>query len=322
MKKNINTVHVEGRIYDFDIAVKTAKKTGKEYIGGKISVAVDEEGLNVIDVTFTYVTPYWGNTTKPNSSYPVLLQIINSGKTWLQDGKDNATIVSIDGNLSLNEFISNQTEELVSYKVNSGSFISIVRTLKEVELDRHKFTTDILITSINHVDANEERHIDEDYTTVRGAIFGYNSATKANDMLLPVEFVVKNPQGMAFFEDIEITNEPYYTKVWGAINDITVTTYLTEESAFGAPSVRPSERKAKSYEITGALKIPYEFGDEKILTAEELSTCQQNREIYKAEIRKQYEERKNAPATSDFAAIASDKVKGAPTTKATGDWKF
>ena len=44
------------------------------------------------------------------------------------------------------------------------------------------------------VEANEERNIAEDYLVIKGAIFNYREA------LLPVEFVVKNPCGIQYFE--------------------------------------------------------------------------------------------------------------------------
>ena len=61
MKKMLNSVHLEGRIYAHDLTVKTvqneqSKNFGKEFIAGNLEVAVDEDGLNVIPVHFTYVT--------------------------------------------------------------------------------------------------------------------------------------------------------------------------------------------------------------------------------------------------------------------------
>ena len=59
MKKAINKIHVEGRVYDFTIAEKVtgeaSKNPGTAYIGGTIDVATDDACLNVIQVNFTYV---------------------------------------------------------------------------------------------------------------------------------------------------------------------------------------------------------------------------------------------------------------------------
>ena len=75
MRKNKNSATVIGRIFEHTLEKKTSKK-GVDYIGGKVSVAVDEEGLNVIDVNFTYVAEFYppkeGQAPKKNKNYPVL----------------------------------------------------------------------------------------------------------------------------------------------------------------------------------------------------------------------------------------------------------
>ena len=143
MKKAINKVNVSGRIYDFDIAEKVtgeaSKNPGTSYIGGSISVATDEDCLNVIKVDFTYVTA----TTKagqPNRTYSVLQKIINDGKTILKDGKDAATIVKIDTALDLNDFYTDRSgeETLVSAKKINGVFVTIISALDEDESKRNR----------------------------------------------------------------------------------------------------------------------------------------------------------------------------------------
>ena len=46
MRKTINTEHIEGRIYQHDLAVKTVQNQqssnfGKEFIAGNLDIAVD-----------------------------------------------------------------------------------------------------------------------------------------------------------------------------------------------------------------------------------------------------------------------------------------
>lgn len=312
MRKNLNTEHIEGRIYQKDELVlkvtgPTSKKPGTEYISGNLHIAVDEEGLNVVPVHFTYVTACWGNTDKPNKAFPLLKKIIEEGKTWVADGKDNATKIKIDGSLALNEFY-NAEDTFVSTKINEGSFVELVSELC-VEEDRNKFTTDMIIVKVNHVEANPEKHIDEDYTTVDGVAFDYRGAA------LPVQFTVTNPQGMKYFEDLEVSGaEPIYTKVWGRINCKTSTTVITEEAAFGEAAVRTSERKSKTWEITGTAKVPYEYDDEKTITKDEFTKALQDREVYKADIKKradEYKAQKAATTENNFAAAVTAKPSGA-----------
>ena len=235
MRKAINTERIEGRVYQHSLVVKTvANQTsanyGKEFIAGDIEVAVDEAGLNVIPVHFTYVTPTT-NAGGENRTFTALKRILDGGKTWITDGKDEALKVRVDTSIALNDFYT-QDGNLVSTKKNEGGFVTIVSELGP-ENERNTFTADMLITGVSRVDANPEKNIDNDYVVVKGAIFNFR-----ND-LLPTEFFIKNEDGMKYFEDLGVTGaEPIYTKVWGRINCGTIANEVKEESAFGESSVR------------------------------------------------------------------------------------
>lgn len=299
MKKAINQEHIEGRIYQHDLAIKTVQNQssanyGKEFITGNLDIAVDEEGLNVLTVHFTYVTEATKNGGK-NSTYTALAKIINEGKAWITDGKDAATKVKVDTALALNDFWTADGTQ-VSTKVNEGGFVTIVGDLCD-PAERNTFAVDMLITNITKKEADGE-NITEPYVTLRGAIFNFR-----ND-LLPMEFVVKSDVGMRYFESLDVSNaNPVFTKVWGKINCVTVAVPRVEESAFGEAAVKVYERKTKEWVVTGTAKYPYDFGDESVLTAEELMKAMQNREIYLADRKKANEEYKaskaaSAPATS------------------------
>ena len=209
MKKCINKVNIEGYVYQHSLTIKTVQNKesdnfGKEFINGQIDVVVDEEGLNIVPVHFTYVTP----TTKAgatNRTYSVLKNIIDSGKTWLNDGKD-ATKVKCDCAFALNDFYANDGQ-LVSQVVQEGSFISIVSELAPVE-SRNTFNVDLFITTVNRIEADEEKNIPADYCTVKGAAFNFRNA------ILPIQFIIKNEKGMEYFESLDISpKDPVFTKV-------------------------------------------------------------------------------------------------------------
>lgn len=305
MRKNVNTEHIEGRIYQHDLELKEVKNQssanfGKKYIGGSIEVAVDEAGMNVIPVNFTFVTETTSKGGK-NKTYAELMKIIESGKTWITDGPEAATKVSIDTALALNDFVASD-DTMVSQMVNQGGFVSVVGELKE-EGVRNTFRTDILITNVTRVEANPERFIDADYVAVRGAVFDFRNS------LLPVEFVVKNPGGMKYFEDLDVTSaQPVYTQVWGRINFTTISVEETTESAFGEAAVNVRNRKVREWVITGASKVPYDFGDEKVMTEEEVMKASQDRQVYLADIKKrreEYLEQKNATPAAAFGTPAT-----------------
>ena len=313
MRKPQNTERVEGYIYQHDLTVKQVQNQssdnfGKDFIAGNIEVATDDECLNVIKVHFTYVTPT-NKSGAENRTYSVLKKIIDENKTITAVGKENATKVRIDTALALNDFY-NQNDELVSAKTNEGGFVTIINELGEPK-ERNRFTVDMVITGVTHVDADAEKKIDE-HALVRGAIFNFR-----ND-LLPVEFKVKNAEGIKYFEGLGATNaEPIYTKVWGDIVSETTTTTQEVESAFGEAAVRTYRNTSKEWVITGTAKVPYDFGDESILTADELQKASADRQVYLADVKKRADEYKASRAagtttttTSETAATTATKTAG------------
>lgn len=305
MKFKENREKIEGRVYQFDLSIKTvqnesSKNYGTEFISGNLEVAVDEDILNVIPVHFTYVVEQTKNGKK-NATYTALKKIIEEGKTIIADGKDEATKVRIDTALGLNEFYT-QDDQLVSVKTNEGGFVTIINELGPVE-ERNTFATDIIITNVSRVEADEEKNIKEDYAIVKGAIFDFRGA------LLPIDFVVRNPQGLNYFEDLGASgSNPIYTKVWGKINCETITRVVEEESAFGEAAVRTYERKTKEWVITGSSRVPYEFGDEEVLTSEELTKLMQDRELMLADLKKRNDEYKAQKASQTTAAPKTQNV--------------
>lgn len=314
MRRALNAEHIEGRVYEHDLAIKTVQNKesenyGKEFIAGTLNIATDEEGMNVLAVHFTYVTEMTSKGQK-NATFANLKKIIEGGKTWITDGKDEAIKVKIDTALALNDFYS-QDDTLISVKMNEGGFVTIVNELSDVS-ERNTFQMDMVITSITKTEIDEEKNIKEPYVTLRGAVFNFRNE------LLPLDFVVKNAAGMKYFENLEVSNSnPVYTKVWGKINCATTIIERTEESAFGEAAVKTYEKKTKEWVVTGTAKVPYEFDDEKTITAEELTTAAQNREIYLAKKKKDADEWKAKRSASTPASSAPT-----PTTVAKGNFKF
>ena len=314
MKYTKNSITIQGRVYSFGEAngrnmleVKTVKNEksenfGKEFIAGTIQVAVDEAGLNVIPVHYTFVSP----TTKAggtNNTFTALKALIDGGKTWVKDGKDAAPMVKLEPSFALNDFYINENGEdrLVSQVMHEGGFATIVNTLPENEAERTYFRCDMVITNVTHVDADEEKNIDE-HVALRGAVFNFRKE------LLPLTFTVKNPNGMNYFEGLGVSgSEPVYTWVEGVINCNTVKSEVKEETAFGGDSVRTFERKTKEWLIVRASQTPYDFGEEGVLTGEELTKAMQDRQVKLAEEKKRSEEykaQKNNPVAAPAAPAA------------------
>lgn len=315
MRKIVNREHIEGILFQHDLELKvtgeTSKNPGTQYIAGNIEIAVDEEGLNVIPVHFTYVTEVT-NSGKKSPTFTVLKRIIDEDKATVSVGKDEAFKLRVDTALSLNDFYT-QDDQLVSAKVNEGGFVSIVNSLCD-EKERNTWEADMVITGCNIIDADPEKNIDEDYMQVKGAIFNFRNE------VLPVDFILRNKDGFKHFENMDASGaNPTFTKVWGRINCLTKTTTVEEETAFGEAAVRTYERKVKEWEITGTPKvISYDFGGED-LTAEELTKAMQDREIKLADVKKRTEEYR-AQRNAGTAAPVAQAI--GPKPAKTGTFNF
>lgn len=304
MKKIINEERIEGRIYQHNLVVKTvqnekSKNFGTEFISGTLDVATDEDGLNVLPIHFTYLTEIT-NKGKKNVTYGVLKSIIENGKTWITDGKDAALKVRVNTALALNDFYT-PDGQLVSAKRSEGGFVNTISDLAP-EPERNRFHCDIVITSTNRVEADPERNIENDYVTVKGAIFNsYNNA------LLPVEFTVREESGMNYFESLDASpSNPVFTEVKGAIISTVVKREIEEASAFGAASVRTVSRTVREWCIDWARPVEYDFGADDTITVDELKKAMQDREVYLAEVKKRQEDyQKSRETKADNSASGS-----------------
>lgn len=283
MRKNINQENIEGRVYEHDLTLKTVQNQqsenyGKEFINGSVSVATDEAGLNVLTVHYTYVTETTKNG-KQNATYGNLKRIME-GKTWVNDGKDEAMKVRLTPSAALNDFYPNGEDQLVSQQRNEGGFVSIVTDLSSEGPNRQKFTFDTVITNVTLVEADPEKNINEDYARINCAIFNFR-----ND-LLPFTLIARGQGAIDYFMNLEASiKEPVYTQVWGEIVSTTVKIEKTVESAFGEPSVDVSERKQREWVVTGAKPEPYVFDDESTITRKELAKAEADRNVYLEEVK-------------------------------------
>ena len=301
-KKMINTVHLEGLVYEHDLALKTtgpqSKNPGTQYITGTVSIATDDACVNIVPVHYTFASATTSAGT-PNASF-ALLKDIAEGKigTVMGDGKANAAKVRVDTALALNEFYSARDgeETLVSVKRNEGGFIHKSDMIASNEAQRNTFECDMLITKVSHIDADDEKGTPEK-AIVKGAIFDFRKS------LLPVEFSVVSPSGIDYFEGLQASSTaPVFTKIYGQqICEVTVRKY-EEETAFGEPRVREVQSSRKDFVIVNAAKEPYEWDTESTLTAMEVKEMLANREVALATMKQkqdEYKASKNASSSND-----------------------
>jgi hypothetical protein len=310
-KKNfINEVHLEGFLYEHDLKLRVtganSKKPGTEFISGSISIATDNDRVNIVPVYYTYVTEIT-SSGKQNATFAVLKKIFDGEYgTQMKDGIDKAVKLRVDTALGLNDFYTdkNGTEELVSTKRNEGGFIHVIDDFNPDESKRNTFTTDVLITGVTRMDEDEEHNLPE-RVTIKGAIFDFRGA------LLPYDFIATNPKAMDYFESLEASSSnPIPTKIYGRF--ISQTTYRTvvEESAFGEPIVQEIQgRPRRSLLIYNAARDTYTWDDESFLTATELKEKISEREVKLATEKQRSAEWKSNRNTTTVTAT-SGPAKG------------
>ena len=306
MMKVKNECHIEGYLYEHNLEKKVSgeksKNPGTEFISGTISIATDEDILNIVPIHFTYVTALTASG-KPNATFATLSNIVDGTyDTIMNGGKDNAAKIRVDSAIGLNEFYSdrNGQEELVSTKRNEGGFVHLVTDgLVDDVKNRNTFKCDMLITNVRHIDADEEKNLPEK-AIVRGAIFDFRKS------LLPVEFTAVNPGAINYFEGLDASNSnPVFTQIWGRQVSETVVRTITEESAFGDPHVREVKSNRKDWVITGARPEPYEWDDESTLTAAEVNEAGKERELMLAALKQRQDEYKASKGTNSVKSVSA-----------------
>lgn len=303
MKNMINRTHIEGTLYEHDLQKRVtgenSKNPGTEFIMGTVSIATDNAKTNIVPVHFTYVT---ATTAKgnANATFTVLNDIIEGKLGSIMGGSTTPASLRIDSAIGLNEFYTdrNGTEELVSAKRNEGGFVHTTPTVAEDEKTRNTFEADMLITNVRVIEEDEERKLPAK-AIIKGAIFDFRKS------LLPVEFSATNPNAMAYFEGLGASDkEPVFTRVKGRQVSETITRTITEESAFGEPSVREVTSSRKDWVVTWAQGDPYVWDDESTITAAELTEAMANREVYLAGVKQRQDEYKASKGQATTAAPA------------------
>jgi hypothetical protein len=301
MKNKIfNSTHISGYLYDHKLEARTtgaqSKNPGTNYIGGSIDIATDDAMTNIVTVHFTYEVPVRASG-KSNPNFKILTDIITGVyKTVMKDGKDNATKITVDSAIGLNEWFSdrNGQPELVSTRRNEGGFVRIASDIEEDEKLRATFDADILLYNVRRLEPDEENNLPE-----RAILSCYVMDFRKN--FLPTEFMVYAPAAMDYYEGLEASKKnPIFTRIKGIQKSQIVTRTYTEESAFGEPSVREFKNTRKEYIVTWGAKEPYEIGDDCDISAADITKGLADRETTVAAIKKRYDDN-NSGGTSAFS---------------------
>lgn len=319
MRANKNVVYVEGYVYNFslfaNVAGPNSKNPGQDYINGTVNIATDEDGINIVSVRYTYVTPTW-KSGKENETYTILKSLLDGAPTWEKDGKDKATKLRIQGDVEVNDFMGRDGNMVESKQVRGGFTHYANDGFRD---KRNNFETDMLITGTNLVEVENGK----DYMNIIGYVFNFR-----NDFI-PVTYTLTNEAGIKYFENLDISmNNPHYVYVWGKIVSTTQKVEHQVETAWGAPQVEYTTRTLRMWEMEGCAPEPYEFNDESTMTLAEFKQGLENREQQKAEAKARQEARNNStvgksgfPATTDAdLPFNGSTISASPT--AVSNFKF
>ena len=318
-KEMINQTHIEGILYAHKLEAKESgkdsKNPGTPYVTGTIDIATDDAHTNIVSIHFTYVAPNYpakeNKPPKPNPNYPILMNIINGKiKTVMDSSWSDAARIRVDSAIGLNEFYSERDGEevLVSAKRNEGGFIHVItdNNLDADEKHRNTFKVDMVITGTVEREGDPDKGI-ANSLIVKGCIFDFRKT------LLPVEFVAISPGAINYFLGLGASSkEPVFTNIWGNQVSTTVTRTITEESAFGEPSIREISHSRKDWVITGARAEAYEWDSEDTITVNELKKAMSDREVELAAKKQR---------AAEWRANQANAIK-TTAAPATGDFKF
>ena len=295
MKKMINKSNIEGLLYETTLeereAGPNARQPGAKYISGNLSIQITEDNIVDVRIFENEIT----RAGKKNQKYDTLSSLIN-GNSVVSVGKDDAVAISVNSALSLNDW-HRPDGTLLSTVQNENGFINLI---SKGSMDpKATFETDMLIASTRDEMAKSADGTMEasGALVVKGYIFDFA------DRILPVEFTVENEDGAEYFRDMEPNT---FTKVWGKQVTTTETVQQTEKSAFGADKVVEFTNTKKKMVITGTNVEPYMFGEEGILTVQEVQDAIAARNVYLAD--------QKSRSSQQATVKAEPKVVTDPTT--------
>lgn len=264
----INNSKIEGKFYEKAFRTGVTKK-GVNYISGKITVDTGDNNTVVVDVFEQAIT----SKGAVNNKYAILEQLSNMAT--VMDGNPNAPTLKINSTLASNDFFGRDGSLVVTTK-NNGGFITLTSSIKP----QATFECDVLIKNVTREIKGEE---ESGRGIVNGFVFDFRGTAH------PVKFVIENPKGVEFFEDLGRA----FIKVWGNQVSSSITTKRTEHSAFGDDREIESTKVRKELVITGCAESAY---PESALTQEDINKAMAARETNLADLKAMQDSKNNANA--------------------------
>ena len=303
LKFTENSAVITGYVYGAKLEKKTVERAdstmfGKPYIKGSIDIVTDDAYKNIVTINYVFVTEVY-SSGKPNSTYKLLEKIMTDHLTITENGIEKAAYVEAKPSIVVNDWISDRTGEptIVSNRRLEGGFLS--QKSASSNPYTNTFSVDTLITKARVIEANEERHIAEDYAEFSGYVFDFRGAFH------PVTFVGRDQKKVDFVNSYgaEITDtHPLYCKVVGEVLQTTETYTVTVEGLFGDVEEEKT-RRVNELLISNVIKpADGRYDDALSEGVDAVTEGLQNRELHLAEVKKQWEDRQAAKVELPFEA--------------------
>ena len=294
--KMINNVQLSGYIYSHNLT-ENVSRNNNTYIRGRMEIALDGDFTKVIPVQ-------WLVMESRKDVFNTLKSIIEDDTVTVESGnfknKGEITRVRISGNIDVNDFISRNTGQMVTYQQIRGAFIHFMHEPVPDDNDC-TFSADTYLNSSETVDEPSQ----SSYIKLRGFVFDFRGH------LIPVEFNACTPEGIRFFDDQDISSDdPYFSTVYGKVEPSTVVSTSEEDSTeigFGEPVVRETTRHFIGWNITTA-KVNLGLSEDTV-SDEELSELMSYRQQDLADVRQRYES-SNSSAPTAFGSAPAAKTTG------------
>lgn len=220
---SFNNVNMMGRLYNYKLEERQGDNGS--YIFGTVTLEVDANGTRV-DAQF-FATPVY-KSGKPNRTYTLLEEMLAGNYNTVVDNGDEADWLSFAGaSIDIGYFPSREPGEVARSQRIRGSFINANREHKF----GNKWKCDMLITQIQDVEADEEKHYPR-YVKVGGHI-----VDDYNNMVKDVVFQARDEAAMNYVSGLPASvSAPYYVSVWGEIRN--VISQSVTKNAFGEDEIR------------------------------------------------------------------------------------
>lgn len=256
-----NEVEIIGTLKSKEFEVRTSKRTGKEFITGKLVVLVEEnDKIHEIPVSAFAMT-----TSK---LYKGILTVSNEYKSIEEVGKENATRLKVTGSLTLNEY-QNKEGNLVQFNEVQGIFYNRI----EDQTIQDQAILDMEVVIDGFEDIMDSDQLPTGAKKVKGFSVGWNNS---------IIELVKAEVSEELAEPMENLYSPGSTgRLTFKINNyVEIEEQVVEQPSHGFGSTQTVEKVSKNYtnniEIIGG-DVP--FLGTKEYTPEEIEKAKQVRQL-------------------------------------------